>query len=354
MNRSNWMIYGANGYTGQLIARQAVDEGLRPVLAGRNRRAIKSLADRLGCDCRVFRLRGAERIAQELLGTAAVLNCAGPFSATAGPIIEGCLRTGTDYLDITGEIDVIEAAAARHHEAKRMGICLIPAVGFDVVPSDCLAAMLAGRLPDATGLQLAFALPARVSPGTARTVLQGLPKGGRARIDGRITKVPLAWKTMQVPFRNGTQTAVTVPWGDVASAWHTTGIANIEVYAAVPGVEIEKLRRLRSLAPWLGIWPIRTLLGHAVARSVKGPTPRQRERGRASFWGRVADRQGNSAAATLETPEGYRLTAMTAAAAVQRVLGGNIRTGFSTPSRAFGAEFILDMPGTDLQWQRRA
>jgi len=210
--------------------------------------------------------------------------------------------------------------------------------------------MLAARLPKATRLQLAFSLPGRVSPGTAKTVLQGVPKGGRARIDGRITKVPLAWKTMQVPFRNGTQTAVTVPWGDVASAWHTTGIANIEVYAAVPGMEIEQLRRLRSLAPLLGIWPIRTLLGHAVGRSVKGPTPRQRERGRASFWGRVADDKGNSLQATLATPEGYRLTAITAIAAAERVLSGSVRAGFSTPSRAFGAEFILEVPETELQW----
>ena len=82
---------------------------------------------------------------------------------------------GGHYLDITGEIPVIEAAASRHDRAVKAGVCLIPAVGFDVVPSDCLAAMLARRLPDATELILAFTGVSRLSTGTAKTMLEGLP-----------------------------------------------------------------------------------------------------------------------------------------------------------------------------------
>ena len=344
------MIYGANGYSGRLIAQEAVARGMAPILAGRNGRQIEALAAELDCPSRVFSLDGAERITEQLKGLSAVLSCAGPFSATAEPMMDACIRARTHYLDITGEIDVIEAAAVRDDRAKRAGVGLIPAVGFDVVPSDCLAAMLAGRLPDATHLQLAFSTPTQVSPGTAKTVLEGLPSGGRVRIDGRITKVPVAWKTIDVPFRNGPQKATTVPWGDVASAWYTTGIANIEVYATVAATDLERLRKARWALPLLGTWPLRTLLRRAIQWRIKGPTPQQRQTSRASFWGRVSDGQGNSAEATLQTPGGYRLTVSTALACVERVLSGPAPSGFSTPAQAFGADLILTLPETDFRW----
>ena len=229
MNKpGEWLLYGASGYTGRRIAEEARRRGLRPILAGRDPRKIRSLAERLGCPARVFPLRSVAGITEDLEGVRAVLNCAGPFSATAEPMMDACLAAGVHYLDITGEIAVIEAAAARHQRAVAAGVSLIPAVGFDVVPSDCLAAMLAERLPGATHLQLAFRLTGSPSAGTAKSMLEALPRGGRARIAERIVRVPVAWKTREIPFRDGRRMAVTVPWGDVASAWHTTGIPNVE------------------------------------------------------------------------------------------------------------------------------
>lgn len=344
------MIYGANGYTGRSIAQEAVARGMQPILAGRNFRQIETLAAELGCQSRVFRLDNVDRIAEHLIGLSAVLNCAGPFSATAELMMDACLTARANYLDITGEIDVIEAAAERHDRAVQAGVGLIPAVGFDVVPSDCLAAMLAQRMPDATHLQLAFTGLSRVSRGTARTVLEGLRHGGRVRIDGRITRVPIAWKSMEVPFRDGPQTAMTVPWGDVASAWHTTGIGNIEVYMASAQKHIKQLRLMRGALRLIGLWPIRKFLGHVVLRRHSGPTPAQSEASRASFWGRVSDAQGNAAEATLETPGGYRLTVSTALASMERVLDGAAPAGFATPSRAFGSDFILQAAEAAFRW----
>jgi len=351
MPHSRWMIYGANGYTGRLIAEEAVRRGMRPVLAGRNRRAIEALAAELGCDGRVFRLGKPRRTAEQLMGLAAVLHCAGPFSATGEPMMDACLAAGTDYLDITGEIPVIAAAASRHDAAKRMDLCIIPAVGFDVVPSDCLAAQLAGRLPGATLLQLAFSTPQHISPGTAKTIVQGLPHGGRVRTDGRITRVPIAWKSREVPFRGGPREAVTVPWGDVASAWYTTAIPNIEVYVSLPGDKIEQLRKGRGMLWLLRVWPIRAFVNRTIQKHLKGPTAEQRESGRASFWGRASDAHGGSVEATLETPEGYRLTVATALASMDRVLSRGAPSGFLTPAQAFGADFILDMPDVDFRWE---
>jgi len=347
---SQWMIYGAGGHTGGAIAREAVARGMRPVLAGRNAGKIEALGAELGCESRVFSLADdPAQTAGHLEGVSTVLHCAGPFSVTGRPMIEACLRGGTHYLDITGEIAVIEAAAAYHRTAQEAGVSLIPAVGFDVVATDCLAAMLAREVPDATHLQLAFTLPRQVTPGTARTVLEGLAGGGRARIDGRIVKVPTAWKSMAVSFRNGTQRAVTVPWGDVASAWYTTGIGNIEVYLALPKLQIAVLRGGRWLMPLLKFRPLRSLLSRAIQRVVKSAPSRGGQTAGASLWGRVHDAEGRSAEATLETPDGYLFTVLSALACVDRVAAGASPPGFSTPATAFGPDFVLTLPGTDFR-----
>jgi short subunit dehydrogenase-like uncharacterized protein len=345
------MIYGVTGYTGRLIARHAVERGLKPLLAGRNHEAVAALADQLDCPAVSFGLQSPAQVAEPLKGCSAVLNCAGPFSQTARPMMDACLAAGTDYLDITGEIDVIEWAAARGERARLSGIALIPAVGFDVVPSDCLAAMLADRLSGARVLQLAFSGTSGLSPGTAKTMVESLPSGGRARIDGEIRHVPTAWKTMEIPFRHRTQWGMTIPWGDVASAFYSTGIPNIEVYTVAPRNQIAWLRRLKFLLPLLAWKPLQHLAKRRIQRTVRGPAQQELETGRSSLWGRVSDDQGKSASATLETLSGYQLTALTAVAALERTLARQVPRGFSTASQAFGKEFILSFPDTDIRWE---
>jgi short subunit dehydrogenase-like uncharacterized protein len=350
-NTPRAMIYGANGYTGRLIARHAIERGLTPVLAGRNGEAVSRLATSLGCPAAQFEIGSAAQLEKHLDGFAAVLHCAGPFSQTARQMMDACISVGASYLDITGEIDVIEWGHESHERARAAGIALIPAVGFDVVPSDCLAAMLADRLPGARVLQLAFTDTSGLSAGTAKTMVEALPAGGRVRIDGQIRYVPTAWKTMEVPFRDMTLSAMTIPWGDVASAFYSTGIPNIEVYVATPPGQIARVRRFRFLLPMLGWRPIQALAKRWIARKIKGPPDEVREKVRASLWGRVSDDRGASVSATLETPSGYQLTAHTAVAALQKAVAGDLRPGFSTASQAFGKEFILSFPGTNIRWE---
>lgn len=349
---ADWVLYGANGYTGELIAREAHRRSLHPILAGRNEQRISRLAAELGSPWRVFALSDTARITRALAGARLVLNCAGPFSATAVPMLEACLSAGVHYLDIAGEIDAIEVAAARNERAKRAGIVLISAVGFDVVPSDCLAAMLAAQLPSATRLQLAINGFSSLSPGTLKTMLESLPQGGRVRIDGHITRVPVAWKTRQVPFATGSKTAVIVPWGDVASAYYSTGIGNIEVYATIPPKQLRLLRQWSWLIPLLRWGPLRRAVEHRVVAGIRGPTAGDRAAGRGSFWGRVEDEAGKSVEATLTTRSGYDLTVLTALASVERVLTGDLPPGFHTPSSAFGRDFILAIPDTDYRIAR--
>jgi len=345
--RPRWMIYGSTGYTGQLIAQEAVQRGLEPMLSGRRAAAVEALAARLGRPYRVFAV-DAPGLEDQVRGFELVLNCAGPFSATAVPLVEACIRAGVHYLDITGEIDVIEAAAARGSTARQAGVMLVPAVGFDVVPSDCLAKSLADKLPGATHLWLAFTDTSGVSPGTAKTVLENVPRGGCVRLDGQLVHVPPAWKMREIPFRSGSRWAMTVPWGDVASAYYSTGIKNIETYLAVPLKQINRVRRWGWAASALKVGFVRTLAVRYIERHVQGPSAAELERGRASFWGQVSDGGSRRVSATLETPSGYELTKLTAVACAERVLAGQVRPGFATPSQAFGKDLILTIPRTEL------
>jgi short subunit dehydrogenase-like uncharacterized protein len=224
-----WMIYGANGYTGELIAREAVSRGLKPMLAGRTAAKVEPLAAGLGLQARVFNLGDAvARTSVEGMGL--VLHCAGPFSATAAPMMAACLAAHAHYLDITGEISVFEHAQTLDAAARAAGIVICPGVGFDVIPTDCVAAALKAALPDATHLALGFDSRSGFSPGTAKTSVEGLAQGGKVRQDGRIVSVPLAYKTRRIDFGDGEKLAMTIPWGDVSTAYATTGIPNIEVY----------------------------------------------------------------------------------------------------------------------------
>jgi short subunit dehydrogenase-like uncharacterized protein len=340
-----WLLYGASGYTGELIARRARTQGARPVLAGRSAGAVSGLAGELGFEHRVFALDDAPAIARGLEGMKAVLHCAGPFSRTAAPMVEASLKAGVHYLDITGEIDVFEARAARDAAARAAGVTLLPGVGFDVVPSDGLAAHLKRRRPTATHLALGFQGGAVLSRGTATTMVENLHRGGAVRREGRIVKVPAAWKTRVIDFGRGPVAAITIPWGDVATAYHTTGIPNVEVYTSAPASVRWTLRLARPLAPLLGTGPVQSLLKSRIQSGPRGPSAERRARARSYLWGEARD--GSLAAVSrLETLEAYELTSRTALLAVQRVVAGGVPTGFQTPARAFGPDFVLEVEGT--------
>jgi short subunit dehydrogenase-like uncharacterized protein len=345
-----WMIYGANGYTGRLAARFAKDRDLGPILAGRHAEPIGALAGDLGYESRIFDLADPAKVAANLEGVAAVLHCAGPFSATSGPMLAGCLRAGTHYLDITGEIAVFEDIHSRNQAIRDAGIVAIPGVGFDVVPTDCLAAMLKRELPSATHLRLAFkSRYGKLSPGTAKTMVEGLPEGGRVRKDGRIIKVAAAYKVETIPFTEDlSATAVTIPWGDVATAYYSTGIPNIEVLVGVPEKQIGKMRMPGFMRWLLGLAPVQAFMKAQIARRVKGPTDDQRARDEMYIYGEAWDDAGHKVAMRLRTREAYTLTAESGVKATLKVMEGRLAPGAYTPSMAFGADYVLDLEGTEL------
>ena len=342
----NYLIYGANGYTATLIAQEAVARGHCPILAGRNADAVNSLARRLNLDSRIFSLDDPTAVDAGLRDVVAVLHCAGPFMRTARAMADACLRVRVHYLDITGEIGVFEQMAARDAAAKAAGVMLLPGAGFDVVPTDCLAAHLKRRLPTATKLCLGFLAKGRFSRGTATTMTENLARGGAVRRGGVIQQVPSAWRTRRIDFGDGRRrSAMTIPWGDVSTAFHSTGIRDIEVYVAAPAVVRFTAWLSRYFGWLLGSRPVQNYLKRRIQADVPGPSDEERTRGRTLVWGEASDAIGRRAVARLSGPEGYTLTMLTALALVERVLAGEAPPGFQTPARAYGADFILRIPG---------
>ena len=338
-----FLIYGANGYTGELIARFASEQGLKPILAGRNEEKIEALAKQYSFDFRVFSLEDTEKTDEALQEVEFVLHCAGPFSLTSAPMVEACLRNKRHYLDITGEIAVFEAMAARDKAAKDAGIMVMPGVGFDVVPSDCLAKHLKNRLPSATNLTLAFYGLGRISHGTQATMTMNVGKGGAVRKNGEIVSVPAAYKTREIDFGEVKEIGVTIPWGDVSTAFYSTEIPNIEVYTILPASNLKMLKLSRYLGWLLATSPIQNYLQKQIPAG--GPSDEERAKGKTYLWGLALDDAGNKVESRQFGMEGYTMTALTALKISEKILAGNFCAGFQTPAKCYGADLILEIEG---------
>ncbi|MEJ2765307.1 saccharopine dehydrogenase NADP-binding domain-containing protein [Photobacterium sp. MCCC 1A19761] len=341
-----WMIYGAYGYTGALIAREAVRRGMRPILAGRDRQRTEALAQELGLPATVFGLDDLETAAANIGETVAVLNCAGPFSATAHSMMAACLKAGAHYLDITGEIAVFELAQSLREQARAANIVLCPGVGFDVIPTDCVAAALKAAMPDATHLALGFNSRSGFSPGTAKTSVEGLAQGGKVRREGQIVPVPLAYKVRRIDFGDGEKDAMTIPWGDVSTAYYTTGIPNIEVYLpGSPGM-IANAKRANYLRPLLRLHWVQQLIKARISKTVTGPDEATRAQRPTFVWGEVSNARGERKTARIQTANGYSLTVTGALAVMAHVLENPHAGGTYTPSQLVGADLITRLPGS--------
>ena len=342
------LIYGATGYTGKLTAQAAKAQGLKPLLAGRDAVKTQAVAALHGFEWRAFELAETAKLEAALREVDAVLHIAGPFSATSRPMAEACLRCGRHYLDITGEIDVFEALAARDAEAKAKGVMLLPGVGFDVVPSDCLAAHAKRRLPDATKLFLAIGGLDKMSRGTAKTSVEAIALGTRARRGGRVVRLPDTPRA-SVDFGDGPMPTVALSWGDVATAWHSTRIPDIDVHFQ-SSRELDRMTKLGPIARFMLCTGLgQRLAKAAVDRQPEGPSDAERASGRAVLVAQVSNAKGETLRSRLRTPEGYTLTTMTALEIARRVVAGDFKPGYQTPSLAYGADFVLQFTGVSRE-----
>ncbi|MCS7237864.1 MAG: saccharopine dehydrogenase NADP-binding domain-containing protein [Thermoguttaceae bacterium] len=412
MAQPKWMIYGAGGFSGRLIAEEAVRRGHQPVLAGRRPESIYRLAERLGCRWMCFPLKEVGQVRENIRGLRLVLNCAGPFSQTAKVLAQAAVAARVHYLDITGEIEVIEYLSWLGGQAAGQGVSLLPAVGFGVVPTDCLAARLADKFPASQWLRIAFTADRSPSRGTAKSMWEGHLRGGRIRWAGRLEPLPLGKLVWDVDFPSGRRRCLAIPWGDLATGYRSTNIPNIVTYAAFPRLLVGILRGLyRATHPIdalrrggkgvgegfpkpvegadpqsaskdlaVNLQGLKDLGGSGDSGGIKqeeaeapesdefGPTKRllraigwkvidwfyrdprseEVEEARAEIVVEIGKSTQACARAAITTPGGYRFTAVSALAAVEKCLSQPPPPGFWTPSRAFGPEFVLSLPGVEV------
>ncbi|MCW3108007.1 MAG: Saccharopine dehydrogenase [Segetibacter sp.] len=347
MQDNQFLLYGAYGYTGELIARYASEYNLEPILAGRRREALIPLGTKLNLPYKVIDIDDAPALEAALREVKVVVHCAGPFDLTAKQMVNACLKTGVHYLDINGDMDVFEMLYSFDAAAKKAGIMIMSGAGFDVVPTDCMALFLKKQLPGATSLKLAFATPGGgLSHGTAATTIQKLGEPGAVRKNGKIIPVPIGHKGMKVDFGGGQKLFVmSLPWGDVFTAYLTTGIPDIESYTAVPSAMFALLK-FQFLFNWLLRTSfVRMLVKKKIDNQPPGLDDIKREKASSLVWGQVSDNAGKVKTARLSGPDAYTLTAISTLLITRKVLGGDFKTGYQTPAGAYGEDLVMEIPG---------
>ena len=348
-NTDKWMIYGATGYTGRLITIEALKQGLKPTLAGRNAEKVSTMAEEFDLPWSAFSVDDEAAVQIALKDTALLLSVAGPFSATANQMMDACIKTGTHYLDVTGEISVFELAAEKGAAAKKAGVTLLPGVGFDVVPSDCIAAHTAARSKNPVSLTLAIKSSGLASRGTAKTGVEGLGKGTAVRRSGKIEYLRAGSLLRDFDFGNGAEKYVGISWGDVSTAYHSTRIGDIDVYFPYEGPIKSMTQLSRHMGLLMSMGFVQKFLKKQIDKIPAGPTKDQRCKAGSIVRAEVTDNDGSVFISQLVTPNGYSLTAQSAVLCAQKVRAGEAGPGFKTPSLAFGASFINELDGCLLE-----
>ena len=343
------VVYGSYGYTGRLIVEECLKKKFTVTLSGRNEALLKQQSDSTGLPYTPVDIDSPQDLDKLLENALVVIHCGGPFKFTAKQMVEACLRTKTHYTDITGEYMVFEMLAGLSDQAKQKEIMIMPGTGFDVVPSDCLALHLKNKLPTATHLQLAFiSTGGGLSRGTARSTLEGFGYGSMIRKDGKYQQIKTAGKIRMVNFGPFEKTAVCIPWGDIATAYRSTGIPNIEVYMGVDSKTLRILRTTRFFNWLLKARWVKRLLKKQIDKRINGPSQKHLLHSKSLLWGKVTNQDGATFESRLETFNGYTLTAKANVHIVEKIIGGDYKTGYHTPASAYSSTLIKEITGIDF------
>jgi len=344
-----FLLYGANGYTGKLIAKLAASYGLNPILAGRTAANIEPLADELQLPFRIIDLDNKTQLESALSEVKLVLHAAGPYVYTAKQMVEACLQSHVHYIDINGDISIFEMLKKYDAAAIEQNIMIMPGVGFDVVPTDCIALQLKNKMPDATDLKLAFAsIGGGISQGTAITMTGKIGEGGAARENGKIVRKPLGQKGMWVNFGTIKLFVMMIPWGDISTAYTTTRIRNIETYTGIA----PKIYRILKFQ-WAFNWLLRTdFVRNIIKKKIKarpaGPSAEQRQKSNSLVWGEASNASGEKITACISCLDGYTLTAHSSLLISKKILEGNYKPGYQTPAGCYSETLIMEVPGTKM------
>jgi short subunit dehydrogenase-like uncharacterized protein len=334
-NRSQTSIHllGIGGFTGNLI-HKTIAQSLAL------RMSTSHISRALPLDAQLDGLR------RSIEPGDVVLNCLGPFRQTYSDVLALCMDSHAHYLDICAEWRVLEALHTADRSAREAEIMMLPAIGFDVLASDCLAAHVAKRLPNANRLQIGISGLELVSRGSARTIADLIGEPVRSRRDGVIV-AGSRLREASFDFGNGPTKALGVSWGDISTAYYTTGIRNIEVYFEATPASTYLAFANRTFGWLMGNPAIERTARQLSSGLRPGPTAAERAARRVTTVARASDARGRTAESRLITNEAYTFTAQAACAVMQRIAGGCFEPGFQTPGKLLGPDFVLQIEGSE-------
>ena len=341
------LIYGAYGYTGRLIVEECLKKGYQPLLAGRNPEKMKQYAAKVGLEFDVFDVTQKEALESWLKRGEVLIHCGGPFVHTSKEMIEACLATQTHYTDITGEYQVFDLAQTYSEQAKAKGLMLLPGTGFDVVPSDCLAKKLHESFPEADTLELAFmSKGGRLSRGTTKTMIENMGDPQVVRRNGSYEFQIMGMSSKHIDFGAMESLAIGITWGDISAAYVSTGIPNIEVFTGTTKEQLAKVKKMGRFSFVLKSKMIKNFLKNKLDKKPDGPSEERREGSRMFLWGKASN-GSKSIEVRLSTPNGYTLTASTSVLIAEKIMNGNFKSGYQTPSTAYGKDLIAEVDGCE-------
>ena len=308
------------------------------------------MAQQLQFDYRIVDLDDAPALEKVLQEVKLVVHAAGPYDLTAKQMVAACMVTGTHYIDLNGDLEVFEMMQGYNQQAKEKNIMLLPGAGFDVVPTDCLSLYLKNKLPAADRLQISFViLGSGLSRGTSITTLQKLGMPGASRKQGKIVPEPIGIRGMQVQFLPGNESSfvMSIPWGDVSTAYFTTGIPNIETYTGI-GKGVWIFLKFQRLFNWLlRMGFVHRIITKIINSKSPGPDDVRRDNAVSLIRAKVTAADGSTAAASMRCPEAYSLTAQTVLLIAKKILDGQYKPGYQTPASAYGEDLIMEIPGVE-------
>jgi short subunit dehydrogenase-like uncharacterized protein len=237
--------------------------------------------------------------------------------------MEACIAGGVHYLDVTAEYRVYALAESLSERAAAAGVMLLPGVGWHVVPSDCLALYVAAKVAQPQSLRIAFQVADTMSRGSAATVGEMRSVGLLVRADGIIV-AKLDAAPERFDFGAGPVDSVPVSFGDLVTAWKSTGIPNISMFVNMK----------------------MNVLPAGVAAVAEGPSLEERTANPASFVVEVTGIDGTVVRARMDTVNGYTYTPMVAIEALRLLAVGQAKFGFQTPATVFGAGFAASIADT--------
>jgi short subunit dehydrogenase-like uncharacterized protein len=355
-------VYGATGYTGRLVAAELAEAKANLILSGRNRRKLDALAAEIGGEARAREAALDDPAAlRALLGDcAAVIDCAGPFVQLGEPVLAAAVETGTHYLDTTGEQSYLRMAFERYGPAAaRAGVAVIPAMGFDYVPGDMIAALTAEGMGELDELRLHYCWHEFTpSQGTARSTLEILGGNDVEWTDGRL--VPgtgsLSRGSYDFPPPGRRQRMIRYPAGEQITVPRHIETRRVRATINAASFSNERLAPLFvAIARPAGLamrTPLKRLANAVISRLPDGPTHAQRERMR---WMIVCEavRGEIERMGVISGRDVYGLTAATIASGAMIAAGrGFEASGALAPSQAFDPKsFLGDLDGFDLHWE---